>query len=96
MEIIVTQPTPVLAWYELTSDQKAHMNKDFPSDNQQDRFFFLNPATGETTLPADMFFGPVSMSIDGESYGMILTIGAVAYLIKYLPDDGINICLAVI
>lgn len=91
MEIIITERTLRLPWDALTTDQQAHMNKDFPSDMQHERTFFTNPACNELVLPEDLFFGPVE--INGNQ-AHVLTIGGVAYLVSFV-NDFILISLAI-
>lgn len=94
MEIIVESKTSAQGWAYLTQDQQAHMNKDFPSERQQDRIFFTHPADDTRVIPVDMFFGPVRMTIDEVEYHNIYTTGGVAYLVRF-DSGGIHISLAV-
>lgn len=95
MDILLREPTPILTWDSLTSDQQAHMDKDFPCVSQSDRFFFKNPIPCDFVLPADLFFGPVDMTIGGVDYDLILTLGGVVYLVENI-DNKLYISLAIV
>jgi hypothetical protein len=100
MEIILREQTYFLHWNDLTSDQKAHMDKDFPSNFQHDRTFLKSPIPCDFVIPTDVFFGPigiVSETDDGlRVYDYIFTTGGVAYLSERLNDGKTFISLAVV